>query len=157
HFATEDVDQFHEDAAVWCVDYVRAHQQLPQRLRDVLHEEGSNLFTVEMLENAAGTLDDFDKLDSQVFMVFFEPPSLDDRIVNQYALFSTMSRATASINPWLETHGELARKIIVPHELKWEVRDKLDQANVNERVLFPGLDGLSRWLKRQYTPRKGEL
>src|SRR5262249_44910476 len=61
HFATEDVDQFHEDAAVWCVDYVRAHQQLPQRLRDVLHEEGSNLFTVEMLENAAGTLDDFDK------------------------------------------------------------------------------------------------
>ena len=49
---------------------------------------------------------------------------------------------------------ELVRRIVIPAELQWEVRDKLDQANVTERVLFPGLDGLSTWLTRHYRPRR---
>jgi hypothetical protein len=54
---------------------------------------------------------------------------------------------------WLEKHPDLSRRIIVPAELKWEVRDKLDQAGVTERNLFPGMDGLTAWLTRYYTPR----
>jgi len=34
-----------------------------------------------------------------------------------------------------------------------QLRNKQDQANVAERVIFPGLDGLGRWLKRHYSPR----
>ena len=85
-------------------------------------------------------------------MAFFEPPSLDERIVNQFALFSLMSSPTASLDDWLDDHPGLARRVVIPAKLKWEVRDKLDQANITERVLYPGLDGLSLWLKRQYTP-----
>jgi hypothetical protein len=64
-----------------------------------------------------------------------------------------MSDPTARLDHWLRDHPDLMRRIIIPAELKWEVRDKLDQANITERVLFPGLDGLSRWLKRYYSPR----
>ena len=85
--------------------------------------------------------------------MFLEPPSLDPRITNQLALFSLMSSASATLDDWLARHSRLARRVIIPASLKWEVRDKLDQANVNERVLFPGLDGLSRWLTRYYWPK----
>ena len=82
-----------------------------------------------------------------------EPPSIDDRIVNQYAFCSVMNDPCMVLDDWLEAYPGIARKIIIPAGLKWEIRDKLDQANINERVLFPGLDGLSRWLKRHYSPR----
>jgi hypothetical protein len=78
----------------------------------------------------------------------------DARIVNQYALFSPTSRPDQSFDDWLGEQGELARRIVIPAELKWEVRDKLDQANLTERVLFPGLDGLTRWLVRYHAPRR---
>jgi hypothetical protein len=74
--------------------------------------------------------------------------------VNQYALFSLLSSPTAHLHDWLAERPGLARRIVIPAELKWEVRDKLDQANVTERVLFPGLDGIARWLTRHYSPRR---
>ncbi len=154
HFVTEDVQAFDRDGAVWCVDYVRVHEEVPGPLREVLDEEGSNVFTAELLSGVAPTLADLSRLSETPFLLFFEPPSLDDRIVNQYALFSLLSTPTAHLDEWLDEHPALARRIVVPAELKWEVRDKLDQANVTERVLFPGLDGLTRWLARHYLPRR---
>jgi FRG domain len=157
HFATANLGKYDCDGVIWAVDYVSAHKSLPKKLRGVLSEERSNAFTIEMLESGAKSLTELEKLSSDDFALFLEPPSLDQRIVNQFSIFSLMSRPDARFDLWLtKVHPELARRIIIPAELKWEARDKLDQANVTERVLFPGLDGLARWLKRHYTPREPE-
>jgi hypothetical protein len=149
HFATQNMTRYDVDGVVWRVDYIRAHEMLPDHLRAALEAEGANVFTTELLAEVAPSLGDLDG----EFALFVEPPSFDARIVNQYALFSVVSPAEARLDDWLEAHPDLAGRIVIPADMKWEVRDKLDQANITERVLFPGLDGISRWLARYYTPR----
>jgi hypothetical protein len=156
HFCTQNRVKHDRDGVVWCVDYVRAHEQLPEQLRSALAEEGANLFTTELLDDAAPELVDLERYGTD-FVLFVEPPSFDARIVNQYALFSVVARAEARLDEWIERHADIAVRVIVPAELKREVRDKLDQANITERVLFPGLDGISRWLARYYAPRERDV
>ena len=153
HFATANFSQYDDDGAIWCVDYQKTNELLPPPLQKILKNEDANIFTTELLNSVASTLPDFDALGAD-FVVFFEPPSLDERIVNQFALFSLPSSAKLSLEELLKRRESMYRRIIIPADLKWEVRDKLDQANITERVLFPGLDGLSQWLKRYFTTRK---
>lgn len=153
HFSTSELSLFDTDGVIWCVNYVKTNEFLPHRLRYILSEEGSNIFTAEMLQLACTTIKEFDTLQKSEFVVFLEPPSLDERIINQYALFSLMSNPNALLDEWLISHPDLFFRIIIPATLKWEIRDKLDQANITERVLFPGLDGLSKWLRRHYSPK----
>lgn len=154
HFATADIDDFDQDGAIVVVDFIKAHELLPRALQDVLREHGSQVFTTELLRQYARTLRRFDarnrELSHEDFVLFFEPPSLDERITNQFAVFSLMSKPQLTLGDWLAQNPMVCRKIVIDHAIKWEVRDKLDQANITERVLFPGLDGLSRWLARHY-------
>jgi hypothetical protein len=152
HFATARAIELEQDALIWMVNFVETNELLPPRLRSALDDEGMNAMSADLLTAVAPTLHDFDRL-GEDFVVFFEPPALDERIVNQYALFSVMPSPHARMDEWLEERPKLARRVVLPAGLKWEVRDKLDQANITERVLFPGLDGLATWLKRYFSPR----
>jgi FRG domain len=153
HFATAALRRFDRDGVVWMLEYSRAQQEAPERLRTLLDRHAMDVFSGELLDEVVGGLDELEGLSRDDFVLFLEPPSLNERIVNQYSLFSLLSRPDVRLDEWLDSRPELARRVIVPAELKWEVRDKLDQSNVTERVLFPGLDGLSRWLARYYAPR----
>ncbi len=153
HFATADIDTFNVDGVIWAVNYVKTHNILPEKLSRKLEEEGANVFTVEMLFESIKSLTELENLSSDPFILFFEPPSIDDRIVNQFAFFSMSSDSRVVLNSWLEDKMGFWRKIVIPAKLKWEIRDKLDQANITERVLFPGLDGLTKWLARHYSPK----
>jgi hypothetical protein len=157
HFATCDLDSIDIDGAVWKVDYSGVHAMLPKAQKDSINKHGAHVFTVDMLAETIKTLDQLDGLSSAKddYAFFFEPPSLDARIVNQFAYFSVLSAPRRSMDDWLKHHPKLWTKIVIPGgDFKWEVRDKLDQSNVTERVLFPGLDGLSAWLSRHYRPRQ---
>lgn len=154
HFATAVRDDWNDDAVVWCLDYAATNAFLPPPLTASLERERASVFTVEMLGAEATTLLDFDRLAAAPFVVFLEPPSLDERIVNQFALFALMSSPEARLDDWLQSHPTLCRRVVLPAGLKAEVRDKLDQSNITERVLFPGLDGLCAWLARYYQPKQ---
>ncbi len=85
------------------------------------------------------------------FAMFFEPASMLDRIANQYALFSVVSDPKVLLSDILEQQEIDYYKIIIPSEVKLEIRDKLDYINISERMLYPGLDGICRWIARQYS------
>jgi hypothetical protein len=153
HFATVNLEDAHLDGTVWKIDYHKVSALLPSKLRARLKELSANVFTTDILAEQVHNLEEFDLLSKRDFLMFIEPPSIDDRIVNQFALFSIISNPRRRLDEWLESNPEVYQRIVIPARLKWEVRDRLDQANITERVLFPGLDGLSSWLKRHYSPR----
>jgi hypothetical protein len=151
HFATATSQD--EPAVVWAVDCKAAHELLPDDLGRALDKEGATVFTTELLADQAPELEDLDRLGGpQPFVLFFEPPSLDDRIVNQSAVLSTMSDGAANMDGWLDAHPELCHAWEITQEAKGEIRERLDQSNITERVLTPGLDGLAAWLRRYYAP-----
>jgi hypothetical protein len=170
HFMTAGlgVEEPATDGFVWCANYKTTNHYLPAPLRQKLADYRKSVFSIEALREAVANLDDFDTLSPEPFVVFLEPPSIDARIVNQVALFSIMSRPanrenseSMRLDDYLAAldarrtpeDSPVVRRLRIPAELKWEIRDRLDQANISERVLFPGLDGLSAWLRRHYTQR----
>ncbi len=154
HFATVNIDKYDSDGAVWKVNYKKVHELIPDKLRKIIDKEKTSLLTVDLLGKAYKNLNDLDgaHFGDDGFFVFFEPPSIDARIFNQFAYFSVASSPNLKLDDWLSKRPDLWQKIIFPKELKWEIRDKLDQNNVSERILFPGLGGIADWLSRYYLP-----
>jgi hypothetical protein len=159
HFATCELDKYDQDAAVWKVNFSEAHTLLQDGYTEILRRLGARIFSVDALAESIKTLAELDRLHAPNFdaAIFFEPPAIDERIVNQFAYFSVLSHPTLSMSDWLVRDSTSAAvsttKVVIDKSLKWEVRDKLDQCNMTERVLFPGLDGVCAWLKRHYKPR----
>ncbi len=150
HFATASWPD--DDAVLWAVDCAEAHRALPRVLGEALEEEGSLVFTTQLLARHAGEIEELDALQEDApFVLFFEPPSLDERIVNQAAVLSVISDPACQLDDWLAGHPDTWRAWRLPARLKAEIRRRLDQAHISERVLLPGLEGLAAWLRRYYS------
>jgi hypothetical protein len=152
HFATASAGD--SEAMLWEVDCEGVHEHLPADLHGLLRDEGARVFTTGLLDARAPGLDELDALGAgDPFLLFFEPPSFDERIINQSAVLSVAADPALQVEDWLRDHPDVWRAWRIPPALKVEIRARLDQANVTERVLLPGLDGLAAWLRRYYSPQ----
>lgn len=151
HFATEDTTGYLMDGAIMCCDMEMVNRLLPRPLADVLEQENCNVFSMDMLDRIAGDFEQLSRLSDSPFAFFFEPASTVNRIANQYALFSLSSSPDILIDalPGVE---EAFTRMIIPASVKLEIRDKLDYINISERMIYPGLDGVCRWIARRYAP-----
>lgn len=156
HFATSERKHFDKDGVVWCVDVIRLRDKfMPSLLSAPLKTAPAAVYDVRLLTGVVPRLHDFDSIAGDTCM-FFEPPSIDARIANQTGILSAINGPASSHHAYFAaqslTDPKLVKKIVISKSAKSQIRDMLDQNNVNERMLFPGLPGLCDWLRRYYGP-----
>jgi hypothetical protein len=149
-FATRpDPDREEHDRAVWRLDWKSLHEKfgfpglslLIKDLDELFGKEGH--FTPWALMRGMAHRD---------FACLLEPPSLDQRIVTQAAVFTLCSDKTRSFDSFLHDHGLGAAlaKYVIPAGAVGLLRDQLDLVGVDERRLFPDLDGVAAAIRRYY-------
>lgn len=153
HFATDETnfrDFEKNDSVVWKIDINEINSKLPHKYYKKLEDEKAYLFTVDMLNGLAPTIGEYDEEMQDSALVLLEPPSIDQRIVNQYSYFMLIPKGIENIEKFLDENTEKTVKYVISKKLKWRIRDFLDQMNINERTVYPGLDGIAAWTKRHY-------
>lgn len=150
HFATLG-GEAEFDRAVWRLDWKKVHKAfdfpelalLIQDLNELFGKDGQ--FTPWVLFNRSG--------EEPPFACMIEPPSLDARIVAQAAVFTLCSDQKRCFDDFLEEHGlgDALTKFIIPRSEVGRFRDQLDLASVDERRLFPDLDGVAAQMRRYYS------
>ena len=153
HFAnTEDnLDKLSQrDCVVWRIDMHDINRNLPQKYRDYLEQKNSFVFSLDDLARIADNLKQYDTDMGNHALVCFEPPSVDQRIVNQYSIFSAIPSGITDLEAFLDAHTENTVKYVIDKRVRWELRDILDQFNINERMIHPGTAGIAKWLARHY-------
>jgi len=138
---------------VWRTDIHELHDLLPDKYKAISAKYNTTVFSVDMLAEACESLDMYDKDMGSSAMLMIEPPSVDVRIVNQYSFFSVIPTDMHNIEGFLDVHTDKTVRYIIKKEIRWQIRDMLDHQNVSERIVYPGLDGLSKWLGRHYYVR----
>ena len=160
HFACGEEARKSEDGVIWCLHAgeLRAINRQNHQSTKAL-DRVAWVYDTRLLESQFRDLDALDATYSPDepdtrLMFLWEPPSLDDRIANQSGLVTILNSATGSQNQFLSDYMSeypaLVHRIIIAAAAKPEIRAMLDQNNITERTLFPGLPGLCSWLKRYY-------
>lgn len=150
HFATLS-GKATTDRVIWRLDWQRVHERfglppIAMPIQDLARMFGEDEpFTPWSLFRR--------KADENPFACMIEPPSLDARIIMQSAVFTLCSDKTVAFDDFLERHGlgDALTRLRIPADEVSRLRDQLDMASVDERRLFPDIDGLAAFLQRYYS------
>jgi hypothetical protein len=150
HFAT--VSGHHNgDRVVWRLDWQMVHRKFGLPELALLIEDLQQLFgqsepftPVRLMRAKPGQRD---------FACMIEPPSLDARIEAQCAAFTLCSDKQRSFADFLTEHGLVGAltRFIIPAAEVARVRDQLDLVGIDERLIFPDLDGVAARMRRYYS------
>ncbi|HEY0994635.1 MAG TPA: FRG domain-containing protein, partial [Gemmatimonadaceae bacterium] len=147
HFATLEPEQ-ERDRVIWRLDWRQVHRKfgLPELallIDDVARTfgDGTEAFTPWAL---------FGGHMKREFACMIEPPSLDARIVAQSAVFTLCTDRSRSFDAFLAEHGlrDALTRYVIPGEAAGKFRDQLDLVGIDERRLFPDLDGVAAEIRR---------
>ena len=150
HFATL-AGQPEDDHAVWRLDWKQVHRAFGFPELALLIQDLDDLF------GAAGRFTPWALFErgseARPFACMLEPPSLDARIVVQAAVFTLCSDTSRPFDAFLEEHGlgSALTKLVIPAEEVPRFRDQLDLVSLDERRLFPDLDGVAAQMRRYYS------
>ena len=157
HFANTEADLSSlnkRDCVVWRIDARELNAMLPEQYNKVLQEKHTFMFSVRELSKVTNSIEQYDSDMGGRSMVIVEPPSIDQRIVNQYSFFTIVPRGMTNVETFLNENTENTVKYVIDKSLRWDLRDILDQMNMNERMIYPGMDGIAKWLARHYYVRR---
>lgn len=147
HFATCGTPVNQRDRVIWRLDWQRIHRafglpRLALLIEDLSQLYGEDSFSPwQLFQN--GTPE---------FACMIEPPSVDQRIVAQAAVFTLCSSTSESFDGFLERMGlsDALMKFRVPADAVPHVRDQLDLVGIDQRHLFPGLEGVAAAIRHYY-------
>ena len=150
HFATLD-RQDCIDRAVWRLNWKKVHCAFGFPELALLIQDLDELF-FKGGRFSPWTLFNRDPREKP-FACMIEPPSLDARIVAQSAVFTLCSDKSQPFDAFLEEHGlgDALTRFVIPADRTARIRDQLDLASVDERRLFPDLDGVAAQMRRYYS------
>jgi hypothetical protein len=156
HFATSEA-HVSRDRALWRLDWQQMHAafdlpKLALLIEDLARTFGSadQPFTPWALFDATKT---GQRGSPRPFACMIEPPSLDARIIAQAAVFTLCTDTSRSFDAFLEEAGlaSALTKFVIPESEAMRFRDQLDLVGIDERRVFPDLDGVAEGLRRYYS------
>ena len=149
HFAT--LGNVKADRAIWRLDWKKVHRRFGLPELALLIEDLHRLLGRDGAYTPWKLIDE--GTHAKPFACMIEPPTLDARISAQAATFTLCSDTKRSFDEFLAEYDlqDALSRFVIPESATAYVRDQLDLVGVDERRLFPDLDGVAAQMRRYYS------